>query len=270
MVSQKFPPDLLYLVRESIEDQGFCVFGVEEMDRLLSRVAGGRVARREALEEFALLTGARMETTPNLNAARFMNPHPNDGAKLILHSPACPDTTMDLGEIEPGLFAYTCPKSGGVWIPFQSYLDWKDHHRHDEAKLPAASTPELADDSRQRALICPESGRLLIRYRVGHGLKFHVDVSPDTGGIWLDRGEWDALKSKGLHLELNLVFTAPYQRQLRAEEHEKVLDGMFRERIGAADFEKVAAFRQWLAEHPKKRAIRSYLLYDLPDDLDES
>ncbi len=136
--------------------------------------------------------------------------------------------------------------------------------------MPAGSVPELADDSQQRTLICPETGRLLIRYRVGHGLKFHVDVSPESGGIWLDRGEWEALKSKGLHLELNVIFTAPYQRQLRTEEHEKVLGEMFRERIGTADFEKVAAFKKWLVEHPKKRAIRSYLLYDLPDDLDES
>ncbi len=269
MVNQKFPPDLLYLVRESIEEQGFCVFGMDEMERLLSEVGKDRVARRQALDEFAALTGVKMETTPNLNSARFASPPTHDGAKLILHSPASPGTTMDLSEIEPGLFAYTCPKSGGIWIPFQSYLDWKEHHGHDQRELPAACPPVQADDSRQRTLICPESGRLLIRYRVGHGLKFHVDVSPDTGGIWLDRGEWEALKSKGLHLELNLVFTAPYQRQIRAEEHEKVLDEMFRTRIGAADFEKVAAFRRWLADHPKKRSIRSYLLYNFKDDLDE-
>ncbi len=265
MVNQKFPPDLLYLVRESIEDQGFCVFGEDEMRRLFSRVKGNRNARRELLEQFALLTGAHMETTPNLNSARFVNPNPNDGVKLILHSPACPETKMDLGEIEPGLFAYTCPQSGGVWIPFQSYLDWKEHHRQDKTELPPGSVPELADDSHQRTLICPETGRLLIRYRVGHGLKFHVDVSPESGGIWLDRGEWQALKSRGLHLELNHIFTLEYQRHIRFEEHEQALDEMFRERIGAGDFEKVAAFKQWMAEHPKRRSIRSYLLYNFRD-----
>jgi len=188
MVSQKFPPDLLYRVRESIDECGFCVFGMDDIARLLSEVRGGRAARRQALEEFAALSGTRMETTPNLNSARFMNPPTQSGgAAMVLQSPVFPDTAMHLSELEPGLFAYLCPKSGGVWIPFQSYLDWKEHHRHDTAALPAPCVPVPTDDSTHRALLCPESGRVLIRYRVGHGLKLHVDVSPDTGGIWLHR-----------------------------------------------------------------------------------
>jgi hypothetical protein len=70
-----------------------------------------------------------METTPNLNSARFVNPLVHDGATLILHSPVYPEITMDFSELEPGLFIYTCPKSGGVWIPFQSYLRWKERRR---------------------------------------------------------------------------------------------------------------------------------------------
>jgi Zn-finger nucleic acid-binding protein len=256
---------LLYRVRESIAESGFCIFGAEDMERLFSTVKGGSAAKRQALEEFATLSGARMETTPNLNSARFDNSLSQSGTNLILHSPVHPDTTMQLTEIEPGLFAYACQKSNGVWIPRPSYLDWKAHHKNDKSELPAGYVPEIADDSRRPALICPESGRLLIRYRVGHGLKFHVDFSAETGGMWLDRGEWEALKSKGLHVELNLVFTASYQRQIRNEEHEKALEETFRERIGQEDFEKVAAFKQWLAAHSHQRSIRCYLLYNLRD-----
>ena len=85
--------------------------------------------------------------------------------------------------------------------------------------------PVLQDDSSQRALICPESGRLLLRYRVGHGLRFHIDRSPATGGVWLDKGEWEALKSKGLHVSLHLIFTAAYQRQIRSAEYVQKTDG---------------------------------------------
>ena len=265
MPNQKFPADLLYLVREAIEDDGFCVFGADEMDRLLSAVRGGRAAKREALEEFASLSGVKMETTPNLNSARFVSPASSNDGNVILRSPVFPDTPMHRGEIEPGLFAYACPQSGGVWIPLQAYLGWKEHHGNDQDESPNGYVPVLTDDSRQRALICPESGRVLIRFRVGHGLKFHVDHSPETGGIWLDRGEWEALKSVGIHAELNLVFSASYQRQIRTEDHEEALDRRFRDRIGHGDFEKVALFKRWLADHPKRAHIRSYLLYNLKD-----
>jgi Zn-finger nucleic acid-binding protein len=261
MVNFRFPSDLLYRVLEAVEDRGFFVLGADEIERLLSGIPGGHAARRRALEEFAQLSGLKMETTPNLNSVRFENPRAVKPMNLTLHSPVA-DVMMHLGEIEPGLCAYVCPESGGVWIPLQSYLDWKEHHGHDVSALPPGYVPTLADDSKRRALICPESGYLLIRYRVGHGLPFHVDVSSKTGGIWLDQGEWEALKSKGLHVELNHIFTAPYQERLRSQEREEVLEGVFRERIGEKDFEKATEFREWLRQHPKRREIRCYVKYE--------
>jgi len=268
VVNLKFPSKLLYRVLESVEEQGFCVLGAEEMERLFSKFQGGFAARREALEEFAILSGLTMETTPNLNAARFENPLSRTAMRLTLQSPVS-DAIMHLSEIEPSLLAYACPKSGGTWIPLQSYLDWKEHHARDQSEVPTKDIPSAADDSKRRALICPESGHLLIRYKVGHGLPFHVDVSPKTGGIWLDRGEWEALKNKGLHLELNHIFTAPYQHQVRAEEHEAAMDRLFRDKIGCEDFERVVEFKRWLSSHPKRRSIRAYLLYELPNGSDD-
>lgn len=180
-----------------------------------------------------------------------------------MNSPLYPDTTMRPREIEPGLEAYECPKSGGLWIPLQAYLAWKELHPESSNTPSDGSTPVVQNESRQQALICPESGRLLIRYRVGHGLPFHIDRSPVTGGVWLDKGEWEALKSKGLHVILNLIFTTPYQHQIRTAEQAQQLTETFRERIGAEDFLKVAEFGTWLAHHPKRRDICCYLLDNL-------
>ena len=101
---------------------------------------------------------------------------------------------------------------------------------------------------------------MLIRYRVGHGLHFQIDRSPLTGGVWLDKGEWDALKSKNLHTQLHVIFTAPYQAKIRTAELEQTLEEVFRDRIGPEDFEKVREFREWLTGHPKQRDILCYLL----------
>ncbi len=167
---------------------------------------------------------------------------------------------MRLRELEPGLEVFECPESGGLWIPLKAYLAWKER-QPPGAPTPAADVPPMvADDSAQRTLVCPESGRLLLRYRVGHGLPFHLDRSPVTGGVWLDQGEWEALKSRGLHVSLHLIFTAAYQRQIRTSEYARTLTDTFRDRIGTADFAKVAEFGAWLASHPKRRDICCFLL----------
>jgi Zn-finger nucleic acid-binding protein len=168
---------------------------------------------------------------------------------------------MEPREVEPGLAVYECSRSGGLWIPLQAYLTWREQQppgaapAHDDGPAPA-----MEDDSKRRTLVCPESGRLLLRYRVGHGLPFRIDRSPATGGVWLDQGEWEALKSKGLHVALHLIFTAAYQRQIRAAEYDHNLEQTFQDRIGAPDFSRVAEFGAWLAQHPKRRDILCYLL----------
>ncbi len=167
---------------------------------------------------------------------------------------------MELREIEPGLGVYECPKSGGLWIPLQSYLTWQAQQPPGAAAPSGRCPAALQDDAQQRALICPESGRLLLRYRVGHGLPFHLDRSSATGGVWLDKGEWEALKSRGLHVTLHLIFTAAYQRQIRSSEYVERLTETFRNRIGAADFSMVAEFGAWLAHHPNRKDIYCYLL----------
>src|SRR5258708_476799 len=108
-----------------------------------------------------------------------------------MQSPIAPDIRLESTELETGLHAYRCPKSGGYWIPLQSYLDWREVHSQ-VRPLPDGYEPEVADDTSRPALLCPESGCLLVRFHVGHGLKFQIDRSPKTGGVWLDAGEWDA------------------------------------------------------------------------------
>src|SRR5262245_58234568 len=130
-----------------------------------------------------------------------------------MQSPMNPDVTLVPFELEPGLEAYRCPESEGVWIPLQSYENWKEGFRSGEFPLPPDYRPQNVEDAGRPALLCPESGCLLVRYQVGHGFRFHLDRSPRTGGIWLDAGEWEALKSKGLHDELHFIFSSSYQHR---------------------------------------------------------
>lgn len=176
-----------------------------------------------------------------------------------MQSPVYPDISLQPKEIEPGLSVLFCPKSGGMWIPLANFLAWKETN----PAAPAATDSPVPqpDDSRRGALVCPESGRLLIRYKVGQGLKFQVDMSPITGGIWLDQGEWEALKYKGLHTEINFFSTSGYQFKIRAAEYEEKLEQTFRNRVGDEDYAKVEAFKEWLVNRAQKREICAYLLH---------
>jgi len=142
----------------------------------------------------------------------------------------------------------------------QAYFLWKEKHGCTVRPLPAEYEARLADDSAQRTLLCPASGGMMLRYRVGHGLNFQIDRSPTTGGVWLDAGEWEALKSKGLHDEMHLIFTAPYQKRVREERFNIQLQENFKTRIGEGDFEKVREFKAWLSGHAKRRDVLAFLI----------
>jgi len=69
---RQFSPDLLHRVLDSIERSGICIFGVDEMERLLSHVKGSLTSKAAALQEFARLCGVEVETTPHLKSAVFV------------------------------------------------------------------------------------------------------------------------------------------------------------------------------------------------------
>ena len=160
--------------------------------------------------------------------------------------------------LEEGLDAYRCPESGGHWIPAENYWKWQrslpatDDHGHQETHADPAS--EFEDVVK----LCPESGTIMTRYKVGHGLDFRIDRSV-TGGIWLDPGEWEALIAGNLHHELHLVFTTQWQKAIREESHAAAYESMLRKKLGPDIFESISALRKDLASHPSKAAAIAYL-----------
>lgn len=176
---------------------------------------------------------------------------------------------MEPIDLEPGLHAFRCPVSNGVWIPADSYWRWQESLEklpHPKSPPPQVEHRDENDDSEEaktrarRALLCPESGALLVRYRAGSGLNIHIEHSPITGSIWLDEGEWDILKQAGLHRELHVIFSSAYQHKISRQETKSRLEELFVERLGEADAHRVRKFAEFLAMHPRKREIVAYLM----------
>jgi hypothetical protein len=80
----KFPPDLVARVRYAVARSGFCILSRDEINRVLAVAPANLRARHEAMERFAQICGANMETTEHLTSARFVpsaagaaaEPHP--------------------------------------------------------------------------------------------------------------------------------------------------------------------------------------------------
>ena len=119
-----------------------------------------------------------------------------------MKSPVLPNVDMRRVTLDEGLPAWECPGSGGHWINGDDYRTWLERRSQTAPVTPTAEgfdvreTPETA-----HARICPETGRLMTRYRVGRDLSFSIDFSAATGGVWLDKDEWNALRSRNLHDE---------------------------------------------------------------------
>ena len=164
---------------------------------------------------------------------------------------------MEAVTLESGLNAYRCPRSGGHYITAHDYLNWLQQQ---PARLPhlPQSEPAESSDASAAVRICPETGTLMTRYKVGHGFTFAIDRSI-TGGIWLDSGEWEALKQRNFHDEINLVFTAPWQKHIRTAQAQATYGETLRSSLGQDLLDRLTALRTDLTDHPHRNLALSYL-----------
>ena len=182
-----------------------------------------------------------------------------------MRSPVSPEVNLQPKEIEPGLLGYECPQSGGYWIPLPAYEEWKSQQPASIASIPAGQVHSVpvTPDPKRTALICPESGVVMLRYKAGQGVAVHIDRSLATGGVWLTKARMARPQTANaacfIRSDLNLIFTASYQRDLRSAEYAQSLEKVFQDRIGQPDFHRVAEFKEWMTRHPKHRDIWCYL-----------
>lgn len=175
-----------------------------------------------------------------------------------MQSPLGSHRGMERVELEPGLVALRCPETGGHWISIENYQRWHTARPATEPTHEMVSVEATVSEFDDAPKQCPESGAIMMRYRVGHGLPFRIDRSR-TGGVWLDQGEWEALKTSGLHLFIHRFSTAPWQQAVRQQEMEAAVQTQLQERLGEDLFQRLAALRQELAQHPQRDAALAYL-----------
>ncbi|BCU76494.1 hypothetical protein [Luteolibacter sp. LG18] len=176
-----------------------------------------------------------------------------------MNSPVEPHAQLVPIELESGLPAWSDSQSGGAYLKSADYWEWLAHQPGRMETLPArGGSAAVLEDADAPARICPESGSLMTRFRVGHGFSFFIDRSP-TGGFWLDAGEWTALKERNFHDEIHRVFTDVWQRGVRSDAAHEALEAGFREQLGEEGYARALEFRDWLAGQPNRSRVLAWV-----------
>lgn len=170
--------------------------------------------------------------------------------------PHCRTETLSAVTLSDGPRAWRCRGCHGDWLREADYRAWSALGSAQAADDAAEDLPVL--DSRE-AKLCPDCGRLLIRFKVHPQVEFRLEHCGGCGGVWFDENEWDALRTQGLHADLLDYFTPAWQQELRRRELRRHLELQYRERFGEADLAKLEALRTWLAEHPRRAEILAFL-----------
>ena len=164
--------------------------------------------------------------------------------------------------LDAALPAFQCRRCSGHWVRFGDYLGWREQQPGDipESPAPPDHGLETGDGGLRR---CPDCATPLTRYRVGHGVAFSLDQCGRCNGIWLDGEEWEALRARGLHDDLNRIFGPGWQHEVRSEEERERTDAQFTRQLGEPDFRRTRDFADWLSDHTHRSEIMAYLQWAL-------
>lgn len=160
--------------------------------------------------------------------------------------------------------AHTCSSCGGNWILIGDYLAWKENNPEHRFADNLDTFDESESSESKKAMLCPVSGAIMQKFRIVAGSEHRLDYSASVGGLWLDTGEWELLKAKGLAGSLNAVVTRQWQNKVRRESARENFAEMYRQKFGEELYGKVREVREWLQSQEQKADIRAYLLAEDP------
>lgn len=177
-----------------------------------------------------------------------------------MQSPVDSRATLTRFDLLPSLEAWRCPSSNGIWIDGEAYWKWLlKQSNFPNVSHSVPSEPIRVDDT-DRVLISPRSGRIMSKFRVGSDLGFQIDFDRATGGFWLDKDEYQALRAREMHDELHLICDEDYQKKLRQLERTEAKLSRIAALVGNEEKDRLETFAQWVSTHPNKDLILAYFL----------
>lgn len=175
-----------------------------------------------------------------------------------MNCPVCKTAELSPKTLESNLTSLTCPNCRGNWIQGAQYWKWLEQHGKNLPEI-KAQTNDLPLAETQEPLDCPECEWRMVKYMVGRGVGFALDQCHGCKGIWLDTNEWEVLKKRNLHDDLNSILTAFWQGEAQKEARKMRLERIYINKFGVEDYGEIKRIRAWLSERKKKQELLAYL-----------
>jgi Zn-finger nucleic acid-binding protein len=184
-----------------------------------------------------------------------------------MNCPVCKTSQLISTELESNLSALKCLECGGNWIHGAEYWKWLEKHGPSLPEERAVPDEGWSPIEPSKYLDCPECRFRMLKYLVGHGLNFSLDHCEGCKGIWLDRNEWETLKKRNLHDDMNSMLTSFWQTQARRVPRKQHLEQVYIRRFGADDYAEIKKIRAWLETRQNKQGLLAYLTDKDPFDV---
>jgi Zn-finger nucleic acid-binding protein len=175
-----------------------------------------------------------------------------------MNCPVCKTAELNSIELEEDLSSFQCPSCLGNWIKGATYWNWLEAHGSNSPERVHNENLSLAEPG--LPIDCPECRFRMAKYLVGRGMGFTIDHCHGCKGIWLDGNEWEALKKRNLHDDLNLMFTSFWQNEAQRLERKKKLEQIYVERFGEDDYAEIKRIRFWLEGKVNREELLAYLI----------
>ncbi len=176
--------------------------------------------------------------------------------------PSCKTGTLKQVYLEELFPCHICDNCEGNWIQLEDYFRWKELKTENQNDATEIDVDIVALADTKKALVCPVTGKLMLKYRISKESDHRLDLSPYANAVWLDKGEWLLLKQQGLANQINRIFTDPWQKKIREAVSKENLEQLYQEKLGAQDYYKVKKIHGWLANHPHADFIKAFIMMD--------
>ena len=162
--------------------------------------------------------------------------------------------------LEPQLPCYSCPNCEGSLLMLSDFLRWKESNENHKLTV---NTISVEAEETSKAMICPKTGGLMTKYKISKDSEHRLDLSPSINAVWIDKGEWELLKDKGLALSINSIFTDHWQEEIRSGESSDIMAALYQRKFGE-HYKDIQAFRKLITDKHFKSQVIAYLMAEDP------
>lgn len=160
---------------------------------------------------------------------------------------SCNNGELVSSTLDGSLICHTCSSCHGNWIKLNDYIDWHNTQQPTQAVVDEIGV-EVDTVESSKALLCPETGSIMTKFRISSDTDHRLDWSNSAGAIWLDNGEWNLLKEKGVADKLNQIFSHEWQEKIVEQTARNTREARLVEKLGEDNYSRLKLVRTWLHE----------------------